>query len=144
MLIYVNDIVVGSKNESESMKVYESLKKMFDIVYLGDLSYFLGMQIDRTNEKYSISLGGYIDHVANRFGLKDAKPAKTPMDSGYLKLHDRGESLEDAAVYRSLIGALLNMAVHDRPDISVSTSILGRHVSCPSEADWCAKRIAIF
>ncbi|KXJ70298.1 hypothetical protein RP20_CCG024202 [Aedes albopictus] len=74
--------------------------------------------------------------------MKDSKPAKTPMDSGYLKLTDYGKPLEDSTVYRSLIGALLYIAVHARPDISVSTSILGRRVSCPSDTDWtAAKRI---
>lgn len=142
VLIYVDDIVVGCKNESESIKVYEYLKKTFDIAFLGDLTYFLGMQIDRKDGKYSLSLSGYIDHVANRFGMKDSKPAKTPMDSGYLKLTDYGKPLEDSTVYRSLIGALLYIAVHARPDISVSTSILGRRVSCPSDTDWtAAKRI---
>lgn len=142
VLIYVDDIVVGCKDESQTVKVYESLKEIFDIAYLGDLSYFLGMQIERKNGRYSISLRGYIDQLADRFGMKDAKPAKTPMDSGFLKQDDRGEPLEDTTGYRSLIGALLYIAVHARPDISISTSILGRRVSCPTTADWvAAKRI---
>lgn len=83
----------------------------------------------------------YISQLAERFGLRDAKAAKTPMDSGFLKLKDRGQPI-DATLYRTLIGALLYIGVHARPDICVSTSILGRRVSSPCEADWvAAKRI---
>ncbi|XP_053698938.1 uncharacterized protein LOC128745897 [Sabethes cyaneus] len=74
--------------------------------------------------------------------MKDAKPANTPMDSGYLKLDDGGEPFEDTTLYRSLVGALLYISVHARPDISISTSILGRRVTCPTASDWAAaKRI---
>lgn len=142
ILIYVDDIVVGCKDDYQTAKVYESLKEHFDVANLGDLSFFLGMQIERKDGNYSISLSGYIDQVADRFGMKDAKPAKTPMDSGFLKLNGGDPPFEDTTKYRSLIGALLYIAVHARPDISISTSILGRRVCSPSAADWvAAKRI---
>ncbi|KXJ62454.1 hypothetical protein RP20_CCG009057 [Aedes albopictus] len=44
--------------------------------------------------------------------------------------------------YASLVGGLLYVSVNTRPDIAASVSILGRKVSCPSQADWVeAKRI---
>lgn len=139
VLVYVDDIVVGCKDDAASENVYNELKRSFDIVHLGDLSYFLGMQIERRNGTYSISLGGYITQLADRFGLKDAKPAKSPMDSGFLQLEDRGSPI-DGTLYRSLVGALMYIGVHARPDIAASTSILGRRVSDPREADWTAAK----
>ncbi|XP_053691192.1 uncharacterized protein LOC128739719 [Sabethes cyaneus] len=45
-------------------------------------------------------------------------------------------------MYRSLVGALLYVSVCARPDIAASATILGRKVSCPTEADWvAAKRV---
>ncbi|XP_058456542.1 uncharacterized protein LOC131433938 [Malaya genurostris] len=44
--------------------------------------------------------------------------------------------------YRSLVGALLYIAVCARPDIAASVSILGRSVCAPTNADWvAAKRV---
>lgn len=44
--------------------------------------------------------------------------------------------------YRSLVCSLLYIAVNSRPDICVSTSLLGRKVSNPTNRDWTeAKRV---
>ena len=52
------------------------------------------------------------------------------------------DSLADGQQYQSLIGALLYIAVNTRPDIAISTSILGRRVTKPTSADWNeAKRV---
>lgn len=142
VLIYVDDIVVGCKDDVEIAKVFQSLRKKFDITNLGKLTYFLGMEIDRMDGVYSICLRGYIQKVAERFEMQNAKPSKTPMDCGYIQLDDRGQKLPDSTKYRSLVGALLYIAVHARPDIAACTSILGRRVCDPFDADWtAAKRV---
>lgn len=64
------------------------------------------------------------------------------MEEGFTKGKSEGPLLEDATKYRSLVGALLYIAVCARPDIAVSASILGRSVSAPREEDWvAAKRV---
>ena len=64
------------------------------------------------------------------------------MDEGYAKSPIETVPIGDITKYRSLVGALLYIAVCARPDIAVSTSILGRSVCTPSEADWvAAKRV---
>lgn len=141
LLVYVDDLVLGCMDKSVAAKIIEQLKRKLDISSLGELKYFLGMEIERIDGKYSISLRGYIEKLAARFGMSEAKPAKTPMDEGFLKLQN-GEKLEDESLYRSLVGALLYVAVHARPDIAISASILGRRVSCPTQTDWtAAKRV---
>ncbi|XP_055605091.1 uncharacterized protein LOC129753315 [Uranotaenia lowii] len=62
------------------------------------------------------------------------------MESGYVKVEDKSLLLKDETVYRSLVGALLYIAVCARPDIAVSASILGRKVSAPTETDWVAAK----
>lgn len=142
LLVYVDDILVGCEDDSEIELVYKQLKKYFDMTDLGDLSYFLGMEVEKEANGYSVSLRGYIDRVVDKFGLRDAKGAKTPMDTGYVKEEDKSSALSDGKQYRSLVGALLYIAVCARPDVAVSASILGRKVSAPTEADWvAAKRV---
>lgn len=100
------------------------------------------MEIVRQDGKYSVTLDGYIEKTAKRFGLQDAKPAKSPMDTGFVSTKDSSPPFENNTVYRSLVGALLYVAVCARPDIAVSASILGRKVCSPTEADWtAAKRV---
>lgn len=65
------------------------------------------------------------------------------MDPGYLKRDDEVQvALPNNVKYRSAIGTLLYISVNTRPDIAISTSILSRKVSNPTEADWTeVKRI---
>ncbi|XP_055632964.1 uncharacterized protein LOC129773391 [Toxorhynchites rutilus septentrionalis] len=64
------------------------------------------------------------------------------MDPGYLKDEVSSKPFEDGTKYRSVVGALLYIAVCARPDIATSVGILGRKFSAPTEADWtAAKRV---
>ncbi|XP_058840902.1 uncharacterized protein LOC131696374 [Topomyia yanbarensis] len=64
------------------------------------------------------------------------------MDTGYTRSENNGAPFGDTTLYRSLVGALLYVAVNGRPDIAASVSLLGRKVSAPTEMDWtAAKRV---
>jgi hypothetical protein len=80
------------------------------------LRYFLGFQIKQLQEGTFISQTKYIQDILNKFGMKDAKPIKTPMGTnGHLDL-DTGRKSVDQKVYRSMIGSLLCLCP-SRPDI---------------------------
>ena len=75
LLIYVDDILVYCVDESIINVVYSELENQFEITDLDDLSHFLGMQVRRVPNGYSVSLEGYITQVVEKFGLRDAKEA---------------------------------------------------------------------
>ncbi|XP_038106891.1 secreted RxLR effector protein 161-like [Culex quinquefasciatus] len=62
------------------------------------------------------------------------------MDEGFTKTVEESRPLENSTEYRSLVGALLYVAVCARPDIAVSASILGRSVTAPTQADMAAAK----
>jgi hypothetical protein len=71
----------------------------------------------------------YTQDILKKFGMKDAKPAKTPMGTdGHLDLNVGGTSV-DQKVYRSMIGSLLYAS---RPDIMLSICICARFQSDPN------------
>ncbi|XP_058449106.1 uncharacterized protein LOC131429072 [Malaya genurostris] len=136
-------MLVGCVNEEEIMRVYKQLKKHFDINCLGEARQFLGLEITKDPEGiYSLSLHSHIKRVIETFGMKDAKVTRTPMDRGYMKNESKSEAMKDITMYRSLVGALMYIAVCARPDIAVSVAILGREFSTPCVKDWiAAKRV---
>jgi hypothetical protein len=74
---------------------------------MGGLKYFLGFQIKQLQEGTFISQTKYIQDILKNFGMKNAKPIKTPMGpNGHLDLDTGGKSV-DQKVYRSMIGSLL-------------------------------------
>ena len=80
--------------------------------------------------------------------MQDCSPAVTHMDPGALKTLTvkHGPLLKNEipldAPYREIIGALLYLSTHTRPDIAVAVNILSRHVRNPRECHWeASKRI---
>jgi hypothetical protein len=70
--------------------------------------------------------------ILNKFGMKDAKPIKTPMGTnGHLDLDTRGKTV-DQKVYRSMIGSLLYLCA-SRPDIMLSVCMCARFQANPKE-----------
>jgi hypothetical protein len=81
-----------------------------------------------------ISQAPYIDKIIETSGLYDAKLSTYPLTAGYFKLKDENE-LENNEEYRKLIGMLLYLAVHSRPDISASVTILSQKIVKPTRTD---------
>lgn len=78
LLVYVDDFVLGCMDKSVAPAILDELKRKLDISSLGELIYFLGMEIDRIDgNKYSISLRGYIEKLTERFRLNCKKPSST-------------------------------------------------------------------
>jgi hypothetical protein len=83
----------------------------------------------------------YIQDILNKFGMKDAKPIKTPMGTnGHLDLDTGGKSV-DQKVYRSMIGSLLYLCA-SQPDIMLFVCMCARFQADPKEVHLRAvKRI---
>jgi hypothetical protein len=72
-----------------------------------ELKYFLGFQIKQLQEGTFICQTKYIQDILKKFGMKNAKPIKTPMGTnGHHDLNTGGRSI-DQKVYQSMIGSLL-------------------------------------
>lgn len=140
ILVYVDDLLIGSVNESDIDQVYGSLRKKFDITSLGSVRHFLGYEIGREEGFYTLRLSAYIKTILSKFNMENCRPSKTPMDPGYTSVNEDSKKFDDPTLYRRLVGALLYLAVNARPDLSLSVGLLGRKVSEPNHMDWCAAK----
>jgi hypothetical protein len=113
----------------------------FEMSMMGELKYFLGFQIKQLQEGTFICQTKYIQDILKKFGMKNAKPIKTPIGTnGHLNLDTRGKSV-DQKVYRSMIGSLLYLCA-SRPDIMLSVCMCARFQANPKEIHLrAAKRI---
>jgi hypothetical protein len=113
----------------------------FEMSMMGELKYFLGFQVNQLPDGTFISQTKYIQDILNKFGMKDAKPIKTPMETnGHLDLDMGGKSV-DQKVYRSMIGSLLYLCA-SRPDIMLSVCMCASFQAEPKEGHLRAvKRI---
>jgi hypothetical protein len=86
--IYVDDIIFGSTNQKSCEEFSRVMMKTFEMSMMDELNYFLGFQVKQLKEGTLISQIKYTQDLFKRFGMKDAKPAKTPMGTdGHLDLN---------------------------------------------------------
>jgi hypothetical protein len=117
------------------------MMQKFEMSMMGELNYFLGFQVKQIKEGTFISQTKYTQDLLKRLGMKDAKPAKTPMGTdGHLDLNKGGKSV-DQKTYRSMIGSLLYLCA-SKPNIMLSVCMCARFQSDPKECHLvAAKRI---
>jgi hypothetical protein len=77
--IYVHDIIFGSTNNSSCEEFSRIMIQKFEMYMMGELKYFLGFQIKQLQEGTFIYQTKYIQDILKKFGMKNAKPTKTPM-----------------------------------------------------------------
>jgi histone deacetylase 1/2 len=86
----------------------KQLRDDFALKDLGDLHYFLGIEVKKTSEGITLSQGRYTKDLLKRVGMSNCKEATSPMSSSEkISVHE-GTPLqpEDVTKYRSVVGAL--------------------------------------
>ncbi|KAI3807952.1 hypothetical protein L1987_23890 [Smallanthus sonchifolius] len=114
--IYVDDIIFGSTNEvlcTEFRKVMENKFQMSD---LGEMTFFLGLQVKKSSDGTLIHQGKYVDDILDKFKFADAQAASTPMSARPVLEADLNGVAVDQKQYRSMIGSLMYLTA-SRPDI---------------------------
>jgi histone deacetylase 1/2 len=121
----------------------KDLQKEFALKDLGDLHYFLGIEVKRGTDGLVLSQGRYAADILTRIGIDKAKSVDTPLAvSEKIRLTDRTIlGAEDATHYRSVVGALQYLTL-TRPDISFSVNKVCQYLHAPTTIHWSAvKRI---
>lgn len=143
LLIYVDDIIVTSSSNQAIEALLADLKDNFALKDLGDLHYFLGIQVTRTSDDLILSQEKYAADLLSKVGMSNCKPVSTPMSASEKLSVNDGEPLspEDATKYRSIVGALQYLTL-TRPDIAFSVIKICQFLHCPTSVHWTAvKRI---
>ena len=135
LVIYVDDLILIGSDPKIINHVKASLKKMFDMIDLGYLHYFLGLQVLQSKEDISLSQSKYVCDLLRHFHVEDCKSTPSPFHSG-VKLSLTFTSPEvDATLYHQLIGILLYIT-HSHPDISFGFGLVSLYMQYPHESHW--------
>lgn len=135
LLIHVDDILLAYNNEEQMKYFVNKTNKIFEMKDLGTAKHYLGIDISKDEEgNFMISQSSYIEKIITEASLGDAKVSKYPLDPGYFKILD-DKLLENNKEYRKIIGMLLFLTTHSRPDIASSVSILSQKVEKPNQTD---------
>jgi hypothetical protein len=81
LLIYVDDIIVASSSQeaTAALQWKLQLQSEFALKDLGDLHYFLGIEVKRIPQGIVLSQGKYTSDLLKKVGMVDCKPVNTPL-----------------------------------------------------------------
>ncbi|KAH9741104.1 Integrase catalytic domain-containing protein [Citrus sinensis] len=147
LLLYVDDMLIASKNRDEIERLKKQLASEFEMKDLGDAKRILGMEIRRDKKNGSVWLTqkSYLKKVLERFGMDDkTKPVCTPLaphfklsSSSYPKSQEERDYMARVP-YASDVGSLMYAMVCTRPDISQAVSMVSRYMHNPGKNQWLA------
>lgn len=142
LTIYVDDILLFTKNLDKLKQVKVLLMSQYEIRDLGTASYLLGIRIDYNERNIKLSQKLYIERLLNEYNIIECKTTKTPVELG-TKLSKYDSPANDAereemrnVPYRQLIGSLMYIALATRPDILHIASKLAQFNSNPGKIHW--------
>ncbi|BBN68591.1 hypothetical protein Prudu_489S000400 [Prunus dulcis] len=131
VLVYVDDILVSGPDSSVCNLFIKKLSSLFPVKDLGPLHYFLGLEVQRTDEGLFLHQGKYLMDLLQKTKMEGAKPCSTPL--GTTKLDHGGIPLDNPTEYRSIVGGLQYLT-WTRPDISFAVNQVCQFMHAPTDS----------
>ncbi|GKC20392.1 putative ribonuclease H-like domain-containing protein [Tanacetum coccineum] len=106
----------GQIDKTLFIKRFKSDILLVQMSSMGELTFFLGLQVTQKNDGIFISQDKYVDEILRKFGFLTVKTASTPMETSKPLMKDANAEDVDVHLYRSMIGSLMYLTSL-RPDI---------------------------
>ncbi|GJR20216.1 putative ribonuclease H-like domain-containing protein [Tanacetum coccineum] len=124
--VYVDDIIFGSTKKSLCTEFEKMMHKKFQMSSMGELTFFLGLQVKQKEDGIFISQDKYVIEILKKFSFTDVKTTITSMETQKLLLKDEDGEEVDVYLYRSMIGLLMYLTSL-RPDIMFAVCACARY-----------------
>jgi hypothetical protein len=123
--VYVDDIVFGGLSNSLVARFAEDMSMEFEMSMMGELQFFLGLQIKQSKEGTFVHQAKYTKDIVRKFKMENSKAMTTPMSTTTALDADEEGKHVDQKEFRSMIGSLLYLTA-TRPDIQFSVCLCAR------------------
>ena len=146
LLLYVDDMLIISKNKDTMWELKGSLSATFEMKDLGPAKRILGMEIKRDREEGVVELSQkeYLQKVLRTFRMENCKPVKTPLGAHMrLKSVTDKEREEEAdqmkfIPYANAVGNIMYLMIGSRPDLECPVGMINRFMGKPLMVHWQA------
>ena len=138
---WVDDLVIATKSKARMAEIKEQLARAFEARDLGELTFYLGMSVERDRAAGTIKLSQprAISDLLADYGLQECRGQSLPLKSGVKLSGSSGDPLDTGTCrYSALVGSLLYLSVCTRPDISFVVGALTRYMQKPTTVHWDA------
>lgn len=139
--LYVDDLIFTDNNLKLLAEFKESMSIQFKMTNMGLISYFLGIEVNQTDEGIFISQKKYAKYVLKKLKMESCKPMLTLVKERLKLERESGSDLVNSTYFRRLVGSLRYLTA-TRPDIVYGVGIISRFMDSPRQSHWqAAKRL---
>ncbi|GJV92663.1 retrovirus-related pol polyprotein from transposon TNT 1-94 [Tanacetum coccineum] len=128
--VYVDDIIFGSTNPYFLKRFANLMKNNFEMSMMGELKFFLGLQVHQSPRSIFISQSQYAIELLKKHGLDECVSMSIPMATERLDADLQGTPT-DQMTYRRIIGGLMYLTA-SRPNITYATFVRARYQVRPT------------
>ncbi|WVZ88964.1 hypothetical protein U9M48_035431 [Paspalum notatum var. saurae] len=128
--IYVDDIIFGGSSHTLVSSFAERMSREFEMSLMGELQFFLGLQIKQGLEGTFVHQAKYTRDILKKFEMGDSKPMTTPMSTNTALDADEDGEAVDQKEFRGMIDSLLYLTT-TRSDIQFAVCLCARYQASP-------------
>lgn len=132
LLVYVDDVILAGNNLHEIEETKQFLSHHFKLKDLGQLKYFLGIEVARSKRGITLCQRKYALEILDDAGFLGVKPSRFPVDQNLSLTQMEGKVLNDPSSYRRLVGRLIYLTI-TRPDLAYAVHMLSQFMEKPRQ-----------
>ncbi|GKC24705.1 putative ribonuclease H-like domain-containing protein, partial [Tanacetum coccineum] len=132
--VYMDDIIFRSTKKAWYDEFEALMKGNFEMSAMGELTFFLGLQVQQRPDGIFISQDKYVQEILKKFDLKCVRTVTTPYEAPKPKSKNEPNSPINVHLYRSMIGSLMYL-IASRPDIIFAVSAYSRNQVTPTTSN---------
>jgi len=139
LLVYMDDIIITGTDCGLITKLQQQLHATFHMKDLGQLTYFLELEVHHRPNGIFVNQYKYIQDLITLAGLEDTSSVDTPIEVNVKYKKDEGDLLNDPTLCRSLVGSLINLTT-TQLDTSYAVRQVSQFMSSPRHLHFAAVR----
>ncbi len=133
--IYVNNLILVCNDQNKLLQIKEELTQKFKMKDLGELHFFLGMEVERNHDERLLCINQikYLKEILKHFQMEECKPIGVLFDPKVkLERNANGNDESKGFPYQQVVGSLMYAMLCTRPDLTYPISVLSQHMANPS------------
>jgi len=130
IVIYVDDLIIAGDSDEDIFNLKKFLKQKFEMKDLGELRYFLGIEVIQSPKRIWLLQRQYALNKLDEYGMTGCKPISIPLEQNVKLSADEGDLVEDTTMYRRIMGSLIYMTI-TRPNLSYAVGVVSHFMQTP-------------
>jgi hypothetical protein len=125
IVIYVDDLIITRDSDANISDLKKLLKQKFEMKDLGELRYFLGIEVIQSPKRIWLLQRQYALDKLSEYGMTGCKPISILLEQNVKLSANEGDLVEDTTMYKRIVGSLIYMTI-TRLDLNYAVGMVSQ------------------